>query len=83
VVTSIFTVLWNWLDRARRAGVIRQVNLRQTIFNLLGVMLFYPASAQDLQEIAGPDPFSPAARRGWKRELGAFIRGALAPLADD
>jgi AcrR family transcriptional regulator len=78
-VERILTILWNWVDRARRAGVIRQVNLRQTIFNLLGVMLFYSAAAHGLPELAGADPFSPAARRAWKRDLGEFIRGALAP----
>lgn len=80
-VVQIFTILWNWLERARRAGAIREVNLRQVIFNLLGVVLFYPASALELAAIAGSDPFSPAARRSWKRELGAFVRGALAPAA--
>jgi AcrR family transcriptional regulator len=78
-VVRIFTILWNWLERARRAGVIRDVNLRQAIFNLLGVVLFYPASALELKEIAGADPFSANARRAWKRELAAFMRGALAP----
>ena len=78
-VVQIFTILWNWLERARRSGAIREVNLRQVIFNLLGVVLFYPASALELGAIAGNDPFSPAARRSWKRELAAFIRGALAP----
>lgn len=79
-VVQIFTILWNWLERARRAGAIREVNLRQVIFSLLGVVLFYPASALELTAIAGDDPFSPAARRSWKRELGAFVGGALAPL---
>jgi AcrR family transcriptional regulator len=78
-VVRLFTILWNWLERARRAGVVRDVNLRQVLFNLLGVMLFYPASAGELAPIAGPDPFSPNARRAWKRELTAFLRGALAP----
>ena len=53
-VERIFTILWNWVDRARRGGVIREVNLRQTIFNLLGVMLFYAASRSMVRAVCSP-----------------------------
>ena len=76
---EIFTILWGWLDRARRAGVIRRVNIRQALFNLIGIVLFYPAVAEQEPELAGPEPFSPAARRHRKQELRIAVRGILAP----
>jgi AcrR family transcriptional regulator len=78
---EFFTILWGWLDRARRAKVIRQVNIRQTLFNLIGIVLFYPAVAEQEPELAGPEPFSPAARRHRKQELRIAVRGMLAPGA--
>lgn len=76
---EVFTILWGWLERARRAGAIRHVNIRQALFNLIGVVLFYPAVAEQEPELAGPDPFSPAARRHRKQELRIAVRGMLAP----
>lgn len=76
---EVFTILWGWLDRARRAGVIRRVNIRQALFNLIGVVLFYPAVAEQEPELAGAEPFSPAARRHRKQELRITLRGMLAP----
>jgi AcrR family transcriptional regulator len=78
---EIFTILWSWLERARRVRVIRHVNLRQALFNLIGVVLFYPAVAEQEPELAGPDPFSPTARRHRKQELRIALRGMLAPSA--
>ncbi len=76
-VTRFFTLLWTWLARAREAGAIRPINIRQTIFNLIGVVLFYPATAEEISDIAGPEPFSPRARDNRKRELEILIRGVL------
>jgi AcrR family transcriptional regulator len=76
---EFFTILWGWLDRARRAKTIRHVNIRQALFNLIGVVLFYPAVAEQEPELAGPEPFSPAARRHRKQELRVVLRGMLAP----
>ncbi len=37
---EFFTIMWGWLDRARRARAIRHVNIRQALFNLIGIVLF-------------------------------------------
>jgi AcrR family transcriptional regulator len=76
---EFFTIMWGWLDRARRARAIRHVNIRQALFNLIGIVLFYPAVAEQEPELAGPEPFSPAARRHRKQELRIALRGMLAP----
>ena len=77
----IFMIIGAWLDRARRAGVIRNVRVRHALVNLLGLVLFYPAVAEDDfgREILDADPSSPRALRGRKEELTAFLRGAFAP----
>lgn len=67
-----------WLDRARKAGVIRRVAVRQTLLNVMGVALFYPATAHGIsEEILAADPWSDESLRARKRELRAFLRGAL------
>ena len=77
-VVMIFTTLWAWIDRARRAGVIRPVNIRQTIFNLVGLVAFYPAAAE-ASYLSGDEPFSVKARRIRKQELRFALRGMLEP----
>ncbi len=81
VERHVFTIIGAWLDRARRAGVIRNVRVRHALVNLLGLVLFYPAVADDElgREILGGDPNSPRALRARKEELASFLRGALAP----
>ena len=58
VERHVFTIIGAWLDRARRAGVIRNVRVRHALVNLLGLVLFYPAVADDElgREILGGDP---------------------------
>jgi hypothetical protein len=77
----VFAIIGAWLDRARRAGVIRNVRVRHALVNLLGLVLFYPAIADDElgHEILDGDPNSPRALRARKEELAAFLRGAFAP----
>ena len=77
VTVEFFTLLSGWLDRARRAGAIRNVNIRQAIPNLIGAVLFYPSVAYDLRGITGPDPFGARATEIRKRELRYLIRGVL------
>jgi AcrR family transcriptional regulator len=77
-VVIIFTTLWAWIDRARRADVIRPVNIRQTIFNLVGLVVFYPAAAE-ASYLSGDEPFSAKARRIRKEELRLALRGMLEP----
>jgi TetR/AcrR family transcriptional regulator len=78
-VVRVQTLLWSWLERARRAGAIRPANLRQALFNLFGVTLLYPAVADEHSVVAGPAPFSEKARRVRKQELRLLLRGALEP----
>jgi AcrR family transcriptional regulator len=78
-VVEFYTGLARWLDRARKTGVIRHVSIRQTIPNLMGLVLFYPAIAGDLGQLVGPDPFSPRAREVRKTEVRRMIAGLLAP----
>ncbi len=76
-VTAFFRLFWSWLERAQAAGKIRQVNVRQAIFNLIGAVVLYPAVAEETSDIAGPDPFSEKHRRIRKRELRVLVRGML------
>jgi len=79
-VDRLLIGLTRWLDRARRAGVIRRVKVRHTLLNVMGVALFYPATAHGIgTEILSADPWSDDALRTRKRELRAFLRGALEP----
>lgn len=77
-VVVFFTIVWSWLDRARRAGAIRKVNIRQTVFNIIGVMLLYPAAAEQEPALVGTEPFSAKARAHRKREIRFMVRGMLA-----
>lgn len=78
-VIRFYAIVLDWLERARDAGVIRRVNIRQTLYNLIGAVLFYPATAESEPELCGPEPFSAKNREHRKRELGYLLRGALAP----
>jgi len=76
----LFALLSNWLDRARRAGVIRPLALRQAIVNLMGLALFYPALIDQIgDDLPFGDPRSPAARNSRKRELRDILMRALSP----
>jgi AcrR family transcriptional regulator len=78
-VPTVLAILAGWLDRAKRAGVIRPANLRQTIFNLIGMMLFYPAAAARGDVFSGDDPFSAKPRRIRRDELRGAVVGMLEP----
>jgi TetR/AcrR family transcriptional regulator, upper aerobic nicotinate degradation pathway regulator len=69
----------SWLERARRFGVVRKLSIRQAIPNLMGLVLFYPALADELADLVGPEPFSPRAREVRKAELRVLLSGMLAP----
>lgn len=76
---ELYAGLAGWLERARREGVIRKLNIRQAIPNLIGLVLFYPAVAPDLTALVGSEPFSGRAREIRKRELRVLLRGMLEP----
>jgi AcrR family transcriptional regulator len=75
----LMTTLVRWCDRARRAGVIRWVRIRHTLFDLMGAAVFHPAAAPQMAYLAGDDPFSEEETAKRHEEIAAFIRGALAP----
>ncbi len=71
-LVHLFTLIWGWLGAAREAGVIRPVRVYQTTRNLIGLLVFEPTyGSNDLDD--------PARRKSRRRELTAFVRGALAP----
>ena len=78
-VVKVHALIWDWLERAKSHGAIRPVSLRQALLNFIGVMLMYPAIAGEQAIIAGPEPFSPKARKIRKEELRLLLLGALAP----
>jgi len=79
-VVEFFSTVWSWLERAKRSGTVRALNIRQAMFNLIGLILFYPAAAEQEPDIAGTEPFSPSARGHRKRELRAMVKGLLVEL---
>jgi hypothetical protein len=75
----LFSELGGWLERAKRSAIVRPLNVRQALANLVGLILFYPAVAQHLAggEVAGAEPFSPKAVRIRKHELRCMLAGLL------
>lgn len=82
---EIYDIVCELLERSRRARLIRPLNIRQAVFNLVGAVLFYPALARDPEHraLAGADPFSDKARRARKSELQRLLRGVLDPTRGD
>ena len=74
-LVRLFTLIWGWLSAARGAGVIRPVRVYQATRNLIGILLFEP--------VYGSNDFGDSERlANRRRELTAFVRGALAPLEE-
>lgn len=75
-----YQIVLDWLERAREVGAVRRdLSVRQAIFNLVGLVIYYPAMALNDNPVSGPTPFSPKARRIRKRELRHTVEGMLAP----
>jgi hypothetical protein len=75
-----FDLLSDWLDRARRAGVVRPLSVPQAIVNLMALATFYPALVDQFGDdfaIEGPSSEEVRVRR--RRELSETLRRALAP----
>ena len=76
----LFGLLSGWLARARDAGVVRPMSIRQVIVNLMGLALFYPAV---IDQIGDEPPYgiarSSEARESRQRELRDMLERALAP----
>jgi AcrR family transcriptional regulator len=78
--TRLFGLLADWLDRARRAGVVRRLSVPQAIVNLMGLALFYPALVDQIGDgLATGEPRGPDGRRRRKREVREILVRALAP----
>jgi hypothetical protein len=80
-VDRLLSGITRWLDRARKAGVIRRVKVRHALLGVIGIVLFYPAAAHGIGEgILAADPWSEESLRAQKRELRAFLHGGLEPV---
>jgi TetR/AcrR family transcriptional regulator, mexJK operon transcriptional repressor len=77
--TSFYLKLSSWLERARRLGVVRRTSIRQAIPNVMGLIFFYPAVANELRELVGPDAFSPRARQIRSEEITRLLQAIFAP----
>jgi AcrR family transcriptional regulator len=79
-IDRVLALVGAWLARARAAGVIRHVPVRHTVLNLMGLVLFYPAVFHHIPvERLRAHPQTPEVLESRKRELRAFLQGALAP----
>lgn len=76
---AFYTGFARWLERARKASIIRPLSIRQAIPNLMGLLLFYPAVADDLRELVGTNAFSARARQIRKEELLRLAEAMFAP----
>ncbi|HKP60835.1 MAG TPA: TetR/AcrR family transcriptional regulator [Polyangiales bacterium] len=74
---AFYSVVISYLKRARQSGVIRRLNIQQAVPNLIGLVLFYPSVAHDLQPLVGDEPFSARARQIRKQELARLFAAML------
>jgi AcrR family transcriptional regulator len=74
---QLYVIVGQYLDRARRAGVVGRIQIRQAIPNLIGLMLAYPAVAHDLTPLLGGDPFSARVRQARREDLERALRSLL------
>lgn len=79
---QLLTILADGIARARRVGSIRRVEVLEALVNIIAVVLLRPATAGSW--LASEDRKRTAAtrRRARRREVEAFLRGALAPPVD-
>jgi len=74
---EFYTTVGTYLDRARRAGVVGRIQIRQAIPNLIGLVLVYPAVAHHLVPLVGTDPFSSRARQTRREDLERALYSLL------
>ena len=79
---ELFRIVMGWFVSARRRGVIRRVDVLEVTVSLVALHLVRPATAGNLLASQEGGPFSASSRRARRRELSAFLRGALAPRGD-
>lgn len=79
-IQRLLVGIGSWLARARAAGAVRRVRVRHTLLDLVALVLFYPAVADSTgRGVLDADPMAPEPLRIHKRELRAWLEGALAP----
>ncbi len=78
-VVRLFTILGTWLDRARRAGLTRRLSIRQTIPNLLGIVLMHPAVASGIKGLTGGDAIGPRQQALRRAEVHALLESLFTP----
>ena len=78
-VVEFYQTVWRWLELAREAQAIRAVSVRQTLFNVIGLVLMYPAVAPTQPIVGGESPFSRAALDSRANELRHWLQASLTP----
>ena len=80
IIERILVAIGEWITAARRARVIRRVDVRHTLMNFMGLALFYPATVHCIgTDVLAADPWGRDALALRKREMRAFLREALEP----
>lgn len=80
-VIRLFAILATWLERARAKGVTRRLSIRQSIPNLMGIVLLQPAVAGGLERFTGGSPFTAKQRALRKAEVRAMLESLFTPEA--
>ena len=78
-VIRLFTILGTWLERARALGVTRPLSIRQSIPNLMGIVLMHPTVALGLVGLTGREAFGPRQRELRKAEAHALLESFFPP----
>lgn len=82
IVEQTLIALGETLERARRARIVRRIDVRHALVNFMGLALFYPAVAHATgRAVLDADPNAATVLTARKAELRATLRGALQPVA--
>jgi len=76
---QVLTALAEGLARARRTGAIRRVDVLESLVNVVGLLLLRPATTGTWLASEDRKRAPEVRRQSRRRELEAFLRGALAP----
>jgi len=79
-VQRLFRIVGSWLERARAAGVLRRQSIRQTIPNLIGVLLMQPSLVAGIADMTGADPADGPRERALRHgAVHALLEGLFEP----
>lgn len=79
----VLETLGNWLIQARKAGVIREVDVIETLFNIIALVLFRPAVVGSISADFDPEPFSETQRARRRKEVRRFLTLGLDPKLEE